>query len=313
MGLDTKGDAGSYRHQTMDDAFWIVGTTPNTNFTTRVEETGKALKTFDTSGTSGLVEMETAIPRYEEIDNSSDHPGGQMSFVCMNGFSVSAGGGGINLNSTGNVSIVGSGGLVNIIAPDQASLAGNVISVTAKNTFFIEGKQLYVAAKKTVFTENVQFGKNVVVNGGLMVNGELFASHISTPAQINLTGGAMGGGGQGMPVFSAPGVWKFITVAPIAGTPTGIPSGTAVWIKPEPAFQVGSSMPHVHTYTGPACSTLPDLTSFFEAATSCSGDKPAEAKPVLPCDMTPSEFLAKMKDDVTNAATEYGKSMIGLA
>lgn len=296
----------------MDDAFWIVGTTPNTNFTTRVEETGKALKTFDTSGTAGLVEMETAIPRYEEIDNSSDHPGGQMSFVCMNGFSVSAGGGGINLNSAGNVSIVGSGGLVNIIAPDQASLAGNVISVTAKNTFFIEGKQLYVAAKKTVFADNVQFGKNVVVNGGMMVNGELFASHISTPAQINLTGGAMGGSGQGMPVFTSPGIWTLITAAPIAGTPTGIPAGTPVLLQPQPAFAVGHMMPHVHTYTGPACSTHQDLTEFFEAASSCSGDKPAEAKPVLPCDMTPSEFMKKIQNDITGAVTEYAKSAIGL-
>lgn len=311
MGLDTKGDAGSYRHMTMDDAFWIIGTAPNTNFTTRVEETGKALKTFNTSGTSGLVEMESAMPRYEEIDNSSDHPGGQMSFVCMNGFSVTSGSGGINLNSAGNVSIVGSGGLVNIIAPDQVSLAGNVISVTARNTFFIEGKQLYVATKKTVFAENVQFGKNVVVNGGLMVNGELFASHISTPAQINLTGGAMGGTGQGMPVFAAPGAWTF-TLGVDIETSDGatIFSGTQIVLTPTTKFSVGHLMPHVHTYTGPACSTHHDITDFFAAAEACSDDKPVEAKPTLPCDMTPSEFMNKIKSDVTDAIQDYAQTLL---
>lgn len=312
MAMDTKGDAGSYRRMTMDDAFWVVGTTPNTNFSTRVEATGKELKRFDISGTAGVVEGVTAIPRYEEIDNSSDHHGGQMTLVAMNAFCVDASNG-INLNTGGNIALL-SGSLVNIIAPDQIAMAGNLVTLTALNTVLIETKQLYVDSPKTVFAGNVQFGKNVSINGGLFVNGELFVNHISCQGQTNFTSGAVAGTGNGLPVFPALGIWSFLVDAPIPVEGGGvIATGTPVTLTPVPGtFTVGHVVPHVHSFVGPACTGYDSIVDFFEAATSIDGDKAVEAKPTLPGDMSPQQLLKKIQKDVTKAFKNYMKKSLGL-
>lgn len=312
MGMDTKGDAGTYRRMTMDDAFWVVGTTPNTSFGARVESTGKEIKRFDMSGTAGVVEGVSALPRYEEIDNSSDHHGGQLSLVAMNAFCVDAGGG-INLSTASNVALL-AGHLINMVAPDQISMAGNMVSVTALNTVFIETKQVYVDSPKTVFAGNVQFGKNVMVNGGMFVNGELFVNHISCQKQTNFTGGAMMGTGNGLAVFPAVGVWSFTVVTPIPVEGGGvITTGTPVTLTPVPGtFTVGHVVPHIHSYTGPACSSYDSMTDFFEAAADVEKTEPVEAKPTLPGDMTTQELIKKIRKDVTKAVKNYMKKQLGI-
>lgn len=313
MAMDTKGDAGSYRRMTMDDAFWVVGTTPNTNFSTRVEATGKELKRFDISGTAGVVEGVTAIPRYEEIDNSSDHHGGQMTLVAMNAFCVDAGNG-INLNTGGNIALL-SGSLINMIAPDQIAMAGNLVTLTALNTVLIETKQLYVDSPKTVFAGNVQFGNNVSINGGLFVNGELFVNHLSCQGQTNFTGGAMAGSGNGLPVFPAMGQWSFTLAAPIPvpGLSGPIPTGTSVVLTPVPStFTVGHVVPHAHSFIGPACTGYESITEFFDAATAIDSTNPVEAKPTFPGDMSPQQLMNKIEKDITDAFTEYARKMLGL-
>lgn len=325
MGLDSKGDAGSYRRQTMDDAFWICGCHPNTNPCTGVEETGKEIERYDTSTSSGMTNSKSAVPRYYEIDNASDHHGGNMSFVAMNAFNVDTGCGGVNLNSCGNVSILASGGLANILAPDQIALASNLISFTTKDTLMIEGDTLYVSSKKTVFTKNVQFGNNVMINGGCFVNGELYASHITCQSQVNFTGGAMVGEGEGLQVCIPTTGILFTPVEPIiipvtGNCDTGPVTGVAT-ITPGmplsltslvPGSPIGSTVPHIHTFVGPAMSTCENITDFFEEASKTSEDTPAEAKPTLPGDMTLAELGSKIQKTVTDAVINWGKKAIGL-
>lgn len=331
MGLDSKGDAGSYRRQTMDDAFWICGCHPNTNPCTGVEETGKEIERYDTSTSSGMTNSKSAVPRYYEIDNASDHHGGNMSFVAMNAFNVDTGSGGVNLNSCGNVSILASGGLANILAPDQIALASNLISFTTKDTLMIEGDTLYISSKKTVFTKNVQFGNNVMINGGCFVNGELYASHITCQSQVNFTGGAMVGEGEGLQVcIPATGIIFTPTIPieiPVVGeVTTGLGAGgTVIGTATIPALTfplpltsmvpgapIGSTVPHIHTFVGPAMSTCESITDFFEEASKTSEDTPAEAKPTLPGDMTLAELGNKMQKTVTDAVMNWGKKTIGL-
>lgn len=308
-----KGDVGSYAHTTMDDAFWIVGTEPNTYPTARIEDTGKELVSLASNSASGITNGKTAIPKYEEIDNSSDHHGGTFSFVCMNNFNVDAGGGGINLNTCGNVTIAASGGLTNIVSPLQTTIASDVIECVATSAIVMSGKQLYVESDKTTFEKNVFFNNNAVVNGGMFVNGELFATHITAPLQTNFTGGPLAGSG-GVPLQCFAPVGTIISgvltlPVPIEGLGV-IAAGTPISITTILPLRIGTVAPHVHTYQTPGFSGAESIGDFSEKAAQAFSNDKAEAQPTLMNDMSFDQLKSKMTKMVTKMITDYGKELI---
>ena len=303
-----KGDVGSYAHTTMDDGFWIVGTEPNTYPTARIEPTGKELVSLASNTATGITNGKTAVPRYEEIDNSSDHHGGTFSFVCMNNFNVDSGGGGINLNTCGNVSIFASGGLANIIAPLQTSIASDLIELASTNAIIMSGKQLYVESQKTTFENNVFFNKNAVVNGGLFVNGELCATHITAPLQTNFTGGPLAGGrGKPLQVFAPMGT----IISGIITSPTvQITSGTVVKITTLAPLRIGTMSPHIHAYQAPGFTGEESMEDFSTQAAKAFSDQKFEAKPTLLNDMSLDDLRSEMIKMVEKMITDYLKDLI---
>lgn len=309
-----KGDIGSYAHTTMDDAFWIVGTEPNTYPTARVEDTGKELVSLAANEATGVTNGKSAIAKYEEIDNSSDHHGGTMSFVCMNNFNVDSGGGGINLNTCGNVSIFASGGLANIIAPLQTTIASFIVSLVAKSAVVLSGKLLYVETEKTTFEKSVFFNKNTVVNGGMFVNGELFASHLTTPNQMNFTYGTFAGGpGKDLDCFTPVGtIIEGIAPVPIpVDVANGqIVPGTPISIMTILPLRIATAPPHKHAYETPAFSGMDEYSDFYEKACAVFKDDMVHAKPTMINDMTLEELGTEMIKMVTEMIGEYALKLV---
>lgn len=308
-----KGDVGSYAHTTMDDAFWIVGTEPNTYPTARIEDAGRELVNLSPNKASGITNGKTAIPKYEEIDNSSDHHGGTFSFVCMNNFNVDAGGGGINLNTCGNVSIIGSGGLANIIAPLQTTIASDVIEIASTNTIVLSGKQLYVESEKNTFKNNAFFNKNVVVNGGMFVNGELYASHITAPCQTRFSSSQLASpSGPEMHCFMKFGTLiSGMLAAPVPIEGLGVISaGTPISITVTTPTRIGTMPPHRHSYVTPGFSGAGSPSEFAEGAASIFSETPVEAKPTYIDDKPPGDQKSEVAGLVRKSINNYWENLL---
>lgn len=179
-----RGDSGTDMTQATDDKVTIVGSSPNLYPSCRVDGAGKSKIDISSSESEGMMEMETARSEYEAIDNSGDHHGGSYTIVAMNKFSIDAAGGGINLNSSGNISLMGGGGLVNIVGTEAVNAIAKTVSFTAAEMSVFEGPELYINTENTTFVNNVRLAKNLLVKGSTFVNGELYVNHITGPHQV---------------------------------------------------------------------------------------------------------------------------------
>lgn len=176
--------AGLDVSQNSDDKIEICGMNPNVNPSCVVDDFGYARKEIESTGSQGSVEFPSTYPEVKAIDNSGDHHGGTYSIIAMNKFTVDAAGGGIALNSGGNINLFAAGGITNVTSTEQITLLSNVISVGSTEIVTIEGPTLDINSQTVNFKNYAIFHSNVLINGGLAVNGELYVSHITGQQDI---------------------------------------------------------------------------------------------------------------------------------
>ena len=183
----------------------------------RVDDIGKInhneVKIFREGVTTSFAT--SPLIEYTHVD---DMPGGTYSLNVCNRYNVQVGAGGISLKSYGPVDI--SGSITNI--------AGEQINIASENEVnIIAGKRIDIAAeiltlrqtsgKQVLVDSNLGVSQNVIIGGGLHVEGELSVHHITAPLEQQetdtntafgeLIGGmkigiAVGTGNLGAPVIS---------------------------------------------------------------------------------------------------------------
>lgn len=164
-----------------------IGMVMNDFGSVRMDTVGKYYKngvqvltqsTVDTRVTSPLIE-------YVHVD---DLPGGSYTLNVCNRWNVQVGAGGVSMKSYGPVDIGGTitnigGTQVNIGSENEVNIDGgkrlNIVSdiLTLRQR---EGKQVLVDS-------NLGVSKNVVIGGGLHVEGELTLNHVTAPVEIQET------------------------------------------------------------------------------------------------------------------------------
>lgn len=317
------GDAGNSTTIVFGDKVTVVGDNPNTHPAVYTDPTGFETNAYGFSGSSGLIHTKTAVPTFTPIDNASDFHGGTYTITAMNAIHFESGGGGLSADINGSINLSSWGGLINITSTNQTSVQAQVVKLTATNTILFSGPTLYVDTAETIFNRNVTFGNNVIINGGLAINGELFAPHLTTVRSVGFTGESetLYGYPINLGTFCAsiipdPATLPPGTVTPENGIMSGIPYRFVIMQDPVTALDPKPFIaipPHEHLYDGVATKALNSYSEFNEAMKQAESDEPVEAQPNFMQDMQPSELLKKIQKKVQKRITKFIKEVLGFS
>lgn len=176
-----------------------VGMIVNDFPATRVDQEGEfRAKSVDVHE-NGTFKNHDTVPFVQEL-NTQNFPCGTYEIMAGNKYGITAGSGGIDIRTTGNSRFVASGRYT-IVGSDElnVSSANNVNIKSGFNTT-IEGDSITLKTSNQVLVDcNLGVAKNAIVNGSMMVDGELYINHITCPAEAQITGGGAGSFGQIIP------------------------------------------------------------------------------------------------------------------
>lgn len=182
------GTGGSVISTIARDRTELTGLVFNSFPATRQDDIGRLTKSEVLVGEQGAFVNSKATPHLEPVDNFSDIPFGNHMITAGNRFNVTAGSGGIRLNTTGGAEF----GAEHInIASKQNVIVGDLET-------HVDGKCLKLTGDVINMTPNQGNGQvvvngglgvatNAVVKGGLHVDGELTIQHITAPVEVQIT------------------------------------------------------------------------------------------------------------------------------
>jgi len=153
----------------------------------RVDTKGKMYISEVKVGPYGVFYNRTPSPLIELV-HVDDLPGGNYNLNVANKYSLLVGAGGLNLKSYGVVNISGSlanvsGEQVNISSELETNIDGGRRLSLVGDTISIRQRD----RKQVVIEGSLGVTNNVVVAGGLHVEGEITANHITMPTEIQAT------------------------------------------------------------------------------------------------------------------------------
>lgn len=163
-----------------------IGTVMNDFGSIRYDAIGKLLSNEVIVGTDGVYTNKDSGPLLEYVD-VQEMPGGTYTLNVCNKFNVMVGAGGLNLKSYGPTNLVGSitniaGQQVNIGSDNEINLDAKVINISAEILRLRSKRQRQILVESSLGVSS-----NVVIGGGLHVEGEVYVQHISAPVEFQVT------------------------------------------------------------------------------------------------------------------------------
>ena len=127
---------------------------------------------------------ESPLVEYVHVDSL---PGGDYTLNVCNKFNCSVGAGGISFKTFGPVDIGGTitniaGEQVNIMSDNEVNIVSNRVNIVADILSLRQKKY-----KQVLVDSNLGVSQNVIIGGGLHVEGELTCNHITAPMEIQET------------------------------------------------------------------------------------------------------------------------------
>ena len=164
-----------------------VGTVMNDFGSIRVDSKGKMYNTAVFVDETGVYENQEPSPLIEYV-HVDDLPGGNYTLNACNRYTLNVGAGGVSMKTYGPVQIGGtivnmSGEQVNIASANEVNIdAGKRFTLTA-DILVLKQRQM----KQVMIDSNLGISRNLVVAGGVHVEGELTVNHITAPVEIQET------------------------------------------------------------------------------------------------------------------------------
>ena len=219
------GTGGNYVENIIRNKHTVVGAAANSNPQGVVVPQGKRVKAAIAVTPTGTTFLDGGAPIVQEVDNWSAFPCGNYNVDVGNRFSVKAGGGGVHMVSGGGASLI-SETVTKIGSATQTLIGGESVNVTGNTNVTIEGELVNLKSDTQVVVDStLGVSGNVVVQGGIYSEGELFVNHITGPREIQQTViGFTQEGAEGQLVF---GGW-ISGVAIIGGTAADELASTAI-------------------------------------------------------------------------------------
>ena len=165
-----------------------IGLAMNDFRSIRIDPVGKMYRDSVVVHTEGVFNSQKESPLIEYV-HVEDLPGGSYTLNVCNRWNVQVGAGGVSMKSYGPVDV--SGSLVNI--------SGSQVNVSSENEVNIDGgKRMSLVADiltlrqrnrgQVMVDSNLGVSQNVVIGGGLHVEGEVTLHHVTAPCEIQETG-----------------------------------------------------------------------------------------------------------------------------
>lgn len=219
-----------------------IGTVMNDYGSVRFDPIGKLVNNEVLVGSNATYVNSDSGPLLEYVD-VQDLPGGTYNLNVNNRYNVMVGAGGINLKSYGPTNISGSitnvaGQQVNIGSENEVNIDGKVVNISAEILRLRNKRQRQVLVDSSLGVNN-----NVVIGGGLSVEGEAFLQHVTAPSetQVTNTTQALGQTVQGAIIGYVNYFWTdpggSATVPVYGGTMAGVPAPDTI-----------ATYPHTHTF-----------------------------------------------------------------
>lgn len=142
----------------------------------------KGIKLFENGPATDYV----GVPHYEEVDNYSDIPFGNINFKAGNNFTVETGNGGINFVTGGSVKLVG--GANTIVGGEQVLIAGKGnVRLQAESHIGVKAGNIDFQSSNPITMDNLNVVNALITGGGAYINGELFVNHVTAPKEWQKT------------------------------------------------------------------------------------------------------------------------------
>ena len=153
----------------------------------RIDEVGKInnneVLIFPDGVVTGM--KESPLIEYVHVD---DMPGGTYTLTACNRFNIQTGAGGLNFKSYGAVDIGGT--IMNLVGEQVNVVTENEINIVADKRINIVSDILTLRQKnygQVLVDSNLGVSQNVIIGGGMHVEGELTCHHITAPLEIQET------------------------------------------------------------------------------------------------------------------------------
>jgi len=253
------GTGGNYVENIIRNKHTIVGAAPNSTPQGVVVPKGKRVKAGIVVSPTGTRSQDGGVPIVQEVDNWSAFPCGNYNVDVGNRFSVKAGGGGVHLVSGGSASLI-SETVTKVGSTTQTLIGGESVNITGNSNVTIEGDFVNIKSDAQVVVDStLGVSGNVIVQGGIYSEGELFVNHITGPREIQQTiVGFTCDGAEGQLVF---GSW-IAGVAVIGGQAANLLASTV--LNAELAV-ISSSVPTINTDGTPPESKWPYFPDYTVA------------------------------------------------
>ena len=164
-----------------------IGLVMNEFPSVRIDSLGKISNSEVKVLNGGVVVNKKATPLVEYV-HVDDMPGGTYSITACNKFNVLVGSGGVSMKSYGPVDI---GGTIMNLGGEQINIASeNEINIVAEKRLNIVSDILTLRQKdgnQVLVDSNLGVSKNVVIGGGVHIEGELSVQHVTAPLEIQET------------------------------------------------------------------------------------------------------------------------------
>jgi hypothetical protein len=122
-----------------------------------------------------------------ELVHVQDLPGGNYTITACNRMNILVGAGGLNIKSLGQTNITGT--ITNMVGEQVNIASSNEINIDAK-TINISAEILRLRNKnqrQVLINESLGVNNNVIIGGGLHVEGETYIQHITAPKEYQVT------------------------------------------------------------------------------------------------------------------------------
>ena len=312
--MKTRGDSGQDVAQVIGNKITFVGgDNPNIYPSCRVDGAGKSKTNIVASATQGAMEIPSAYTEYQAIDNASDHHGGNYNIIATNKITLDAAGGGVAINSNGNINLNACGGLANIVAMDGGfTTLANVTKIDSTEITLLKGPELNIDTKKITCQNTVVMAKNLFVAGGAAINGELFVTHLTCPITSFDTSW-----NWSLDTYFKTGLTLIGSIAYTAtpviinGIPAAAPAGVmaaSFTLSPiTTAATMGFTSAHCHKSLAPAMTPAFSPDEVWSEGGACASNEKVSAKPNTPWGQAWDNIVSNTKKMATNAGTEMLK------
>lgn len=181
------GDGGDNTDYVKRDNFRQVGTVFNDYPSVKIDPKGRSQPLEMLVSDTGTYKNHEYMPHVEDVDNSSNFPGGTDSeFICNHKNTV-IGSGGWNVKTSGPIEM---GSTTFKLGGKKVHISGSEgVHIGSENGVELQSlKTITLRTNRQVYVESALGVKNnLVVGGGSYVEGETYLQHVTAPLEVQQT------------------------------------------------------------------------------------------------------------------------------